>query len=239
MKLNEFFFAQNKSKSSGHFFLLGFYTIVSSIFAFASSCFASEVSCIRLLQNDSVIAGPYSSLSELRTLDSLGMSTITIRQGSDIIEWQTPEAYRIIKSAYGINESDSRVLPQPVAVWFERQTRLLEKNEQSRSLSKAIEGGEVILDLKKNHSEDTWIIVVREVSLVKIYQKLRQAFNLTPREAEVLFWISKGKENPDIGIIIGASTRTVSKHIENILEKMNALNRMGAAVLAKKAVPEL
>ncbi len=39
---------------------------------------------------------------------------------------------------------------------------------------------------------------------------------LTPREAEVLFWIAQGKSNPDIATIIGAGVRTVHKHVENI-----------------------
>ena len=55
---------------------------------------------------------------------------------------------------------------------------------------------------------------------------------LTPREAEVLFWISEGKSNHDIGIIIGAKTRTICKHVEHILSKLNVENRTSAAVVA-------
>jgi DNA-binding CsgD family transcriptional regulator len=55
---------------------------------------------------------------------------------------------------------------------------------------------------------------------------------LTPREAEVLFWISEGKSNQDIGIILGASTGTICKHVEHILGKLNVENRTAAAVIA-------
>ena len=55
---------------------------------------------------------------------------------------------------------------------------------------------------------------------------------LTPREAEVLFWISQGKSNHDIGIILGAKTGTICKHVEHILGKLNVENRTAAAVLA-------
>jgi DNA-binding CsgD family transcriptional regulator len=55
---------------------------------------------------------------------------------------------------------------------------------------------------------------------------------LTPREAEVLFWISEGKSNHDIGIILGAKTRTICKHVEHILSKLNVENRTSAAVVA-------
>jgi DNA-binding CsgD family transcriptional regulator len=55
---------------------------------------------------------------------------------------------------------------------------------------------------------------------------------LTPREAEVLFWISQGKSNHDIGIIVGAKTGTICKHVGHILSKLNVENRTAAALLA-------
>jgi DNA-binding CsgD family transcriptional regulator len=55
---------------------------------------------------------------------------------------------------------------------------------------------------------------------------------LTPREAEVLFWVSQGKSNHDIGIILGAKTGTICKHVEHILGKLNVENRTAAAVIA-------
>jgi DNA-binding CsgD family transcriptional regulator len=36
------------------------------------------------------------------------------------------------------------------------------------------------------------------------------SLSLTPREAEVLFWISQGKSNHDIGVILGAKTGTIA-----------------------------
>jgi DNA-binding CsgD family transcriptional regulator len=62
-----------------------------------------------------------------------------------------------------------------------------------------------------------------------------QAFaslKLTPREAEVLFWISQGKSNHEIGIILGAKTGTICKHVEHIFSKLNVENRTSAAVVA-------
>src|SRR5438445_11359335 len=55
---------------------------------------------------------------------------------------------------------------------------------------------------------------------------------LTPREAEVLFWISQGKSNHDIGVILGAKTGTICKHVEHIFGKLNVENRTSAAVIA-------
>jgi DNA-binding CsgD family transcriptional regulator len=69
-------------------------------------------------------------------------------------------------------------------------------------------------------------------------QRSIQAFaslNLTPREAEVLFWISQGKSNHDIGVILGAKTGTICKHVEHIFTKLNVENRTSAAVVALEA----
>jgi DNA-binding CsgD family transcriptional regulator len=58
---------------------------------------------------------------------------------------------------------------------------------------------------------------------------------LTPREAEVLFWISEGKSNHDIGVILGAKTGTICKHVEHIFGQLNVENRTAAAVVALEA----
>ena len=66
-------------------------------------------------------------------------------------------------------------------------------------------------------------------------QRTIEAFaslQLTPREAEVLFWISRGKSNHDIAVILGAKTSTICKHVEHILGKLNVENRTTAVVVA-------
>jgi len=72
--------------------------------------------------------------------------------------------------------------------------------------------------------------------------KALASLKMTPREAEVLFWISQGKSNHDIGVILGAKTGTVCKHVEHILGKLNVENRTAAAVIAletyRSAPPE-
>lgn len=59
-----------------------------------------------------------------------------------------------------------------------------------------------------------------------------EALGLTPREAEVLLWVAQGKTNAEIGMIIEASTATVKKHVEHVLEKLSVENRQSAAVRA-------
>ena len=59
-----------------------------------------------------------------------------------------------------------------------------------------------------------------------------QSLGLTPRQSEVLFWISKGKTDDTISDLIGASRRTVEKHLENIYQKLGVETRTSAAMAA-------
>lgn len=62
--------------------------------------------------------------------------------------------------------------------------------------------------------------------------QLLQQLGLTPRQAEVLFWISRGKTNGEIGIILGASVHTINRHVEAIFQRLNVETRSSAMVAA-------
>lgn len=68
---------------------------------------------------------------------------------------------------------------------------------------------------------------------------LEETFNLTRREAEVLYWLTLGKTNRDISAILGLSARTVNKHLEQIFQKMGIDNRTSAAVMADRVLNAL
>ncbi len=55
---------------------------------------------------------------------------------------------------------------------------------------------------------------------------------LTIREIECLQWVLEGKTNWEIGVLIGVSARTVQFHLGNCQIKLNAGNRIQAAVQA-------
>lgn len=56
---------------------------------------------------------------------------------------------------------------------------------------------------------------------------------LTPRESQVAFWISEGKTNGEIGMILGMTRRTAEKHVEHILAKLGLENRLGIAIVCR------
>ncbi|TMH81283.1 MAG: helix-turn-helix transcriptional regulator [Betaproteobacteria bacterium] len=55
---------------------------------------------------------------------------------------------------------------------------------------------------------------------------------LTAREGEVLDWVAAGKTSRDIAAILGASPRTIEKHLERIYEKLGVETRTAAAMRA-------
>ncbi|MSR64501.1 MAG: response regulator transcription factor [Verrucomicrobiae bacterium] len=59
-----------------------------------------------------------------------------------------------------------------------------------------------------------------------------QKLGLTPREADVLFWVAQGKTNAEIGLILDMSIGTVKKHMEHILPKVGVENRSAAVLRA-------
>ena len=80
---------------------------------------------------------------------------------------------------------------------------------------------------------------MREVSDAKIIESMSLAFKLTAREAEVLYWVLKGKINRDIADILGASPATVKKHLEHVFAKLGVETRTAAAAMAMNRIRQL
>lgn len=79
----------------------------------------------------------------------------------------------------------------------------------------------------------------------KVAGKLLSTFNrrreerdllsrLTPREMEVLYWISQGLNNGEIARKMVLSEKTVKNHVSHILKKLDLVDRTQAAVFAWK-----
>ena len=51
---------------------------------------------------------------------------------------------------------------------------------------------------------------------------------LTPREADCMRWVLKGKSDPDIGLILEISHTTVKFHIERVKKKLDVKTRTQA-----------
>jgi DNA-binding CsgD family transcriptional regulator len=59
------------------------------------------------------------------------------------------------------------------------------------------------------------------------------SLGLSPREAEVLGWVARGKTNAEIATVLFISPQTVRKHLEHIFEKLGVRTRTAAAAYAR------
>lgn len=66
-------------------------------------------------------------------------------------------------------------------------------------------------------------------------QDLRQ-LKLTGREAEVLHWVTAGKSNIEVAMIMGTAVQTIKSHLRAIFVKLGVSNR-SAAILVAFRVP--
>jgi len=61
---------------------------------------------------------------------------------------------------------------------------------------------------------------------------LETALDLTPRVAEVLLWLTQGKTNSEIAVILGNSEATVKKQVLEIFAKLGVETRTAASLRA-------
>jgi DNA-binding CsgD family transcriptional regulator len=127
-----------------------------------------------------------------------------------------------------------------VSYWSPWSRRLLAKylgavsqRELPARLEAALETGAVTF---QHHRSE---LVVRAFDhpctgpgLLLLEQSVAGARSLSPRERNVLDWMSEGKTNAEIAAILGISLHTVKRHVEKILQKLGAPNRSAAILRA-------
>jgi DNA-binding CsgD family transcriptional regulator len=134
------------------------------------------------------------------------------------IAWQSPRARTWLSEAFG-------------AATDALQLQWLEGGGSRRELA----DGRILLARRLGLvglGESMWLLSVQTAGETGS-SRLATA-SLTPREAEVLSWVAKGKTNRDVGDILGLSPRTVNKHLEHVFEKLGVETRAAAAALASR-----
>jgi DNA-binding response OmpR family regulator/DNA-binding CsgD family transcriptional regulator len=178
-------------------------------------------------------------------LDAFGHATMAIHIGSGRAVWQTPLARKLLQAYFGADEaptasaSSAQTVPAQLLKWLQAQSALAAQGHAPRPLALVKEARQLVLNLQERTSDEDWLIVMREVSDTAVVHAMMQGFKLTLREAEVLYWVAKGKTNRDIGDILGSSPATVKKHLEHVYTKLGVETRTAAANLAMGRVAQL
>jgi DNA-binding response OmpR family regulator/DNA-binding CsgD family transcriptional regulator len=169
-------------------------------------------------------------------LDAFGHATMAIHIGSSRAVWQTPLARKLLQAYFGHGgeapPASSQEVPAQLLKWLHAQATLADEGQAPKPLALVKESRQLVLTLQNRTSDEDWLIVMREVSDTAVVEAMMQGFRLTLREAEVLYWVTKGKTNRDIGDILGSSPATVKKHLEHVYEKLGVETRTAAANLA-------
>ncbi|MDP1530726.1 MAG: response regulator transcription factor [Rhodoferax sp.] len=169
-------------------------------------------------------------------LDAFGYATITVRVSDGKLMWQTPLARDLLLQYYGTSAPKT---PEPVLTWLRRNLPDAERQiEPPRLTCENPDHGARRLGfrLHQQTGDDDWLIIMREESDETVIQAMSLSFKLTAREAEVLYWVVKGKINRDIGDILGTSPMTVKKHLERVFAKLGVETRTAAAGMAMSRI---
>jgi DNA-binding response OmpR family regulator/DNA-binding CsgD family transcriptional regulator len=173
-------------------------------------------------------------------LDAFGHATLVVRLQDGRLIWQTALARQLLETHFA---SDGRRAPTQLLAWLQRETLRLGPVEgviaSPPSLELDAAGRRLRFTLHEATGEGEWMLVLREADDAAALEALALAFGLTPKEAEVLYWVVKGKTNRDIGDILGSSPATVKKHLEHVYEKLGVETRNAAAAVAIARVPRL
>ncbi|GKS74462.1 response regulator transcription factor [Acidovorax sp. SUPP950] len=182
-------------------------------------------------------------------LDAFGYASITVRASDGRLMWQTALARELLHGYFGGGAATGAAgeavpvpafAPAPVTEWLQAQLpRLADLAVQQLEPPRLVveQGARRLSFSLHQQTGDSegggdWLIVMREVSDAAVIEAMGLSFKLTAREAEVLYWLVKGKTNRDIGDILGASPATVKKHLERVYVKLGVETRTAAAGIA-------
>ena len=173
-------------------------------------------------------------------LDAFGYASITVRVSDGRLMWQTSLARELLMRYYG---TDAPTTPMPVLSWLRRHVAQGMSGVEPPRLS--VEHGPKRLSFRlhqqigDSEGGGDWLIIMQEVSDESVIEAMALSFKLTPKEAEVLYWVVKGKINRDIGNIVGSSPMTVKKHLEHVFVKLGVETRTAAAAMAMRRLRQL
>lgn len=167
--------------------------------------------------------------SAYAALDSAGQYLLASNRKGEFL-WATPMAYQLFgQTGANANWLDSKMPSFLLAILDERYNK-----EKPMLIPTPMKNLHMKYIGQTGHDE--FLLKIIDPDGPSEVDILKQSFSVTLREAEVLQWISKGKTNREIGMILSMSPRTVNKHLEQIFNKLDVDNRTSAAFMAFKVL---
>jgi len=158
-------------------------------------------------------------------LDSMHRAVVlTGADGS--IRWMSPLARAWLEEFFPEYRLVQNKLPFELLSWVSRFPADARHPIISELQLPARAGSRLLIYCGRTSGGKFLLTFIRE--RVGIPQEAAGSYCLTPREAEILFWISEAKTNPEIAALLGVSPRTIHKHIEHLFSKTGVENRLAA-----------
>ncbi len=166
-------------------------------------------------------------------LDAAGRALLSATPDGRV-QWSTPKAQTFMAAATDADRGPDQ-LAAPIVAWLQRQTL---GAADSRPLPWPDPGPRFLLNSLGSVGSGQILLAVEATDETDHQRRLAGRFHLTEREAEVLYWVARGKSSRDVGDILGSSPRTVDKHIERILQKLGVENRAAAVAVAIRVLAD-
>jgi DNA-binding CsgD family transcriptional regulator len=143
------------------------------------------------------------------------------------IRYVNARGLALIKEYFG--EELVNTLPTRIGTWLQEKTR--SRSAAESPVPDLVVGSDArFLTIQTVASGDGTEdrLLLRE-TVRQLDARPLQSLGLTCREAEVLLWLSQGKSNSEIAIILTTKVRTIAKHLERVFAKLMVENRTAAA----------
>jgi DNA-binding CsgD family transcriptional regulator len=140
------------------------------------------------------------------------------------LHFTTPHA-RLWLTEHFRMQPKAKHLPSVLRKWLAQPQG---KRGQHRPLTNENKHAQLVVSLLRPTVDQAVCLVLERKNLGVPPARLR-ALGLTARQVEVLLWVSRGKTNGETAIILGMQPATVSKHLEQVFEKLGVDNRTAAS----------
>ena len=140
----------------------------------------------------------------------------------------------LLRDFFGQEPGNS--LPARIGTWLQEKTR--SRSAADSPVPDLIVGSDhrsLTIQTVANGEGSEYRLLLRE-TVRQLDARPLQSLGLTNREAEVLLWLSQGKSNSEIAIILTTKVRTIAKHLERVFAKLMVENRTAAAHTAMEVL---
>jgi DNA-binding CsgD family transcriptional regulator/PAS domain-containing protein len=142
------------------------------------------------------------------------------------IRYVNARGLKLLKDYFG--EQAVTSLPVRVCNWLQEKTRPRSAG-QLPVTDLTVDSDQRSLTVQTASVDGTEYRLLLHETVQQLDARPLQSLGLTNREAEVLLWLSQGKSNSEIAIILTTKVRTIAKHLERVFAKLMVENRTAAA----------